>query len=167
MSDPRLLNEMTRYRAIKDRLLQDDPDLDDRTLADTVEGLTDLHEILIAVVRAALDDEAVVEGLKALIKQNLRRLERLENRAAKRRQIVKDAMLEASIQKLSAPDFLASVRQATPHVVVTDETEIPSVFWEMRAHLKKAELLKALKEGDKVSGAILSNPEMSLTVRTN
>jgi len=105
--------------------------------------------------------------LKALIKQNLRRLERLENRAAKRRQIVKDAMLEASIKKLSAPDFLASVRQATPHVVVTDETEIPSVFWEMRAHLKKAELLKALKEGDKVSGAILSNPEMSLTVRTN
>jgi len=158
---------MTRYRAIKDRLLQDDPDLDDRTLADTVEGLTDLHEILIAVVRAALDDEAIVEGLKTLIKQNTRRLERIEARAGKRRQIVKDAMLEASIKKLSAPDFLASVRQATAHVVVTDETEIPSVFWEMRAHLKKAELLKALKEGGAIPGAALSNPEMSLTVRTN
>jgi hypothetical protein len=37
----------------------------------------------------------------------------------------------------------------------------------MRAHLKKAELLKALKDGGAIAGAALSNPEMSLTVRTN
>jgi hypothetical protein len=120
------------YRVIRDRIRNLDPTLDDQTLADTVEGLTDLHEILEAVIRAALVDEALISGLKTRIAELEDRRERLQDRAHKRRQIAKEVMTELDIKKLEAPDFTASVRAGMPSLVVLDESEIPSIYWEPR-----------------------------------
>jgi hypothetical protein len=47
--------------------------------------------------------------------------DRLQDRATKRRQIAKDVMVELDLKKLSAPDFIASIRPGIPALMVIDE----------------------------------------------
>ena len=156
----------TTYRAVRERIRTQDPDLDEQTLTDTVEGLTDLHEILAAIVRAALADEALAAGLKGRIAEMQERLERLQERAAKRRQVVKDTMVELDLKKLTAPDFSASIRPGMPALLVIDEAAVPSIYWEPREpRLDRQGLLVELKQGAEITGVTLSNPEPVLAVR--
>ena len=89
------------YRTLRDRIRAQDPNLDEQTLADTVEGLTDLHEIVTAIIRAGLADEALATGLKSRIAEMEERLGRLQDRASKRRQIAKDVMVELNLKKIT------------------------------------------------------------------
>lgn len=155
------------YRAIRDRIRALEPQIDEQTLADTVEGLTDVHEILAAVLRAALADEALATGLKCRLTEMEDRLARLKDRASKRRQIAKDVMVELDLKKLAAPDFSASIRAGLPALVVLDEDVVPKTYWEPgEPRLRRQLLANDLKGGAEVAGATLSNPEPVLSVRT-
>jgi hypothetical protein len=155
------------YRTIRNRLQEEEPQIDDKTLADTVEGLSDLPDMLTTILRAALEDEAVANGLKGRLREMEDRLSRLSDRAAKRRQIVKDTMLEVDLKKLTAPDFTASIRPGVPALTVLDESAVPSIYWEPRdPRLNRSELLSDLKQGAEVTGVRLTNSEPILSVRT-
>ena len=155
------------YRSIRDRIRGEDPQIDEQTLADTVEGLTDLHEIVTAIIRSALADEALATGLKCRIADMQDRLDRLQDRASKRRQIAKDVMVELDLKKITAPDFTVSIRPGTPALLVLDEAAVPSIYWEPRdPRLNRQGLLSDLKDGADIKGVALSNPEPVLSVRT-
>ncbi len=141
------------YRAIRDRVRTIEPDIDEQTLADTVEGLTDLHEIVQAIIRR--------------ISEMQDRLSRFEDRASKRRQIAKDVMVDLGLKKLTAPDFTVSVREGAPALLVIDEDAVPKIYWEPgEPRLRRQILANDLKHGEEVAGATLSEPQLFLVVRT-
>ena len=160
-------HEVKGYRLCRDLILEQWPNLDDETLRDTLEGITDLHEMIAEVVRSALADQAMAAGLKLRLDDMKSRLARLEERARKKRQLALDALLEADIKKLMQPDLTISVRAGTQALVVTSEDNIPEDFWiPQPPKLDRNGVLAALKSGKIIGGAALNNPAPTISVRT-
>jgi hypothetical protein len=162
-----LEGEVNRFTELRRRLVEADPDIDERTLFDTLNGETNLKEAIGWVVRSALDDESLATALKARLEQMRERLERIETTAEKKRQVALAAMEEAGIDKILEPDFTVSVRAAPAGLLITSEQDIPEWFWIPQApKLDKRRLLDTLKAGTAVMGAELANPRIILAVRT-
>jgi hypothetical protein len=152
---------------LKQRLLESYPNCDDATLTDTLEGITDLHEMIAAVIRSALVDEALHSGLRSRVDDMKERLMRLEVRASKKRELALHAMTEVGLSRLEQPDFTASARAGSPALVVIAEERIPETYWlPQPPKLDRQSLLGELKRGAAIPGAELSNPKPILMVRT-
>jgi hypothetical protein len=162
-----LRTEAQTYKLLLERLSKSFPELDDRTLTDTLEGITNLHEMIAAVIRSALVDEALQAGLRTRLEEMRRRLDRLENRGAKKRQLALEAMCEVGLKKLEQPDFTASARSGLPSLVVVSERRIPAKYWVPQPpKLNRQSLLAELKRGTVIPGAGVGNPKPCLAVRT-
>ena len=159
--------ETHRYQVIRERLLATWPEIDCDTLTDTLEGITDLHEMIAALIRSALVDEALQAGLRTRLEDMRERLTRLEERGAKKRQLALDAMSEVGLAKLQQPDFTASTRPGSPSLVIVAEDAIPFPYWVPQPpKIDRQTLLGELKRGGEVPGVQLSNPKPILVVRT-
>ena len=159
--------EVHRYRSLREQLLSAFPEIDQDDFADTLEGITDLHEMIGEVIRSALADQAMASGLKDRVEDMRLRLGRLDERARKKRQLALDALVDADIRKLMQPDFTVSVRAGAPALTVICEDEIPEDFWiPQPPKLDRNGVLAALKSGKMIDGAALNNPAPTISVRT-
>lgn len=169
-SNETVIRELSKFRLLRDRLLTEIPDIDSETLADTLEGITDLREMVAQLIRSALEDEALATGLSTRLsdmKERLERLERLETRARRKRELALQTMSEAEIAKLMEADFTASLRQGAPTLEVAAEDKIPAAYWKPQPpKLDRQGLLAALKAGTVIEGAALATPHLQLSVRT-
>jgi hypothetical protein len=160
-------HELSRFSELRRRMIEVDPEIDERTLSDSLEGATHLKEAIAWAIRSALDDEALADGLKLRLEAMRERLARIEVTAAKKREVALAAMEEADMRTLLEPDFTASVRVAPSSVVITSEEVIPEEFWVPQPpKLDKRRILEALKTGSAVMGAELANTKVTLAIRT-
>ena len=161
-----LSRELGRQDYLRLRLEAEFPDIDEETLRDTLEGLSNLPEMIGAVVRSELEDRALAKGLKGRISEMEERLGRFEERAGKKREMAREAMERADIQKITEPDFTVSLRSVQPPLVIVEEKEIPEEFWRPQpAKLDRQKLRLALGSSNGVPGAVFGNPGRTLSVR--
>jgi hypothetical protein len=164
-----LHSALTAHKVLRDRLLSAHPDLaeDDRALADTLEGISDLNEAILTVFDSAAEDEMLVDALGARIDVMKERRARFENRVKAKRAAILAAMEEAGVKKIEAPHVTLSCRAGSPFVQIIDEAQIPPRFWREKIDLSidKAALKEALQT-ETIPGACLSNGAPSLAART-
>ena len=159
--------EASKYQLLKERLLANFAGIDEETLLDTLEEITDLYEMIAAVIRSALVDEALQAGLRTRLEEMRQRLARLEERGAKKRQLALDAMCDVGLKKLEQPDFTASARAGLPPLLIVAHDAIPEPYWVPQPpKLDRQSLLADLKRGEVIPGAQLGNPQPCLAVRT-
>ncbi len=165
--DAQLSSEVRTYQELKCQLIEKFGETDEETLADTLEGVSDLPDLLQRLLRTALSDEAAAIGLRGMISGMRERLERIEQRARKKRDVAALAMEEADIKRIDAPDFTVGLRPGSARAKIVDETAVPSEFWRPQpARLDKAGLMAVLKTGRKVTGALLTDGAPTVSIRT-
>ena len=165
--EPKLATEFSHHEYLKTQLREQFPDVDDTTLADTLEGETNLNAMLAEVLRAGLDDEAMVTAIWTRISTMRDRASRLHDRAEKKRNLVLHVMERAGLTKLTEPDMTVSLKATPAHVTITDEKMIPDMYWVSQSpKLDKNAVKAALKDGTEIPGAVLGNISTTLSVRT-
>lgn len=165
--EPKLVVEVSHHDYIRERLKADFPEIDEETLADTLEGETDLNKMLAEIIRSLLDDVSMVAAMKARISDMQERVERINDRARKKRDLVGSVMERADIKKLSEPDMTVSLRVSPPALIITDETIIPDTWWKpQQPKLDKSGITSAIKDGGAVPGAFLGNSSLTISIRT-
>lgn len=163
----RLTASVSHHAILLDRLRAEFPDADEETLLDTVEGISDLDEVIAEIVRSRLDDLALVEALQRRRDEMQERLARLKDRAERKKALIVEAMETAGLKKITREDFTLSLRPGTAGLQVIDETVIPETYWRPQPpKLDRLALVAALKQGDAVPGAALANPMPTIALRT-
>ena len=153
--EPRFTQAVTHYEYLRSRLEEDFPEADEETLVDTLEGLSNLPDMLAEVCRSMLDDQAMVSALKSRIGDMQERCGRLEERARKKRELVCAVMERADLKKIMEPDLTVSLRPARPPLAMVDEELVPETFWKPQPpKLDRQGLIAALAAGRDVPGAI-------------
>ncbi len=148
-----IMNELAHHQYLRERLAADFPDADEECLRDTLEGLTNLTDMLAEVLRSALEDQAFGSALRSRIGDMQARLSRIEERARKKRDLVCSVMERADVRKLTEPDITVSLRPSRAPLVLTDEAAIPGDYWKAQApKLDRQGLIAALSAGRDVPG---------------
>lgn len=166
MSDARRLELGTRAASLlKEQLVAAYGD-DEEMIRDTLEGATNLHELLGAATLELADLEGRKLGKETTIAKMKERLTRDCKRVEAIREAIFKAMEVAELKSLNTPAATLSVRPSPPRVEVTDEAAIPPEFKiQPPVTIDKKGIAAAMKAGQLVPGAAFSNSPAALTVR--
>jgi hypothetical protein len=160
-----LRSEAAHYHMLQEQLKAEYAGLDDETLADTLEGLSDLPEMIAEVVRSSLDDEAMIAGLKLRAEALATRLTRLKERHQKKRQLASWTMGAAGLGKLKACDFSVSLCEGALRLEIADESKLPALYLVPQpAKPDRTAISAALKRGEALEGAVLIQGQPYITV---
>lgn len=161
-----LSSEVQNYVALREALKVEFAGIDDETLEDTLEGITDVKTVVAEVARSTLADEVMATALKQRIDEMRERLARIEAGRERKRELALTALRQIGVQKLVEPDFTVSVKIGAPLVDVIDELRIPKEFWVPQdPKLNRGALYKALRAGTSVPGALMDQGMPVLAIR--
>lgn len=141
-------------------------DLDEQLKLSTLEGETELNEIVSQLLADNEADEGDVAALETQIDVRKERKDRFKHRIESRKAAIASLMDCARITKLPLPEATVSLRTLQPAPKVIDEDALPDEFVKLVRKPDTQAIKAAFEEGKPLPpGVILSNGGASLTIR--
>ena len=139
------------------QIISELPDDEDHALLlGSLDGETDIFEVLDRVIESSIADKKLAELARE-------RAKRVEERASRSREIALRIIEALGVSPLERPIYTASLMQIRKSIV-TNSDELPKEF--IRESPDMIAINKALRAGEEVPGAELSNAEPSLRITT-
>lgn len=138
---------------------------DDILRTDCIEGETSAFEFLREVERKRREAATMAGALATEIAQLGERQARFERREKAMRDLAFKIMQAGDLPKIELPEASYGVTRGRPKVIITDEAVLPDRYWRIKREPNITEIAATLKDRP-VEGAILSNAEPHLTIRT-
>lgn len=160
--------EALAVKALRDSLQTmlggEEPDAE--LLTDSIEGETNLFEIIDRLLHRRSVNLNLAEGIDRLANDLDARRTRFVQRAEADKALIEQALMIAELPKVERPGATLTLAARPPKLMLTDEADIPAQFWKPATPtLDKKALTEALKGGEAIPGATLSNAAPTLTVR--
>lgn len=157
-------NELVKWDEIKSQINTDD--IDEKCLLDTLEGATNMHELLLSIEDGIAERDGEIDYLKKRIEQLGIRQSRMKNTNESLRNIITSVMDRAGIKTVTGPMATLTVKSTPRKLEIDDENIIPSKFWiKQPPKLDKKMIAAAIKNKESVPGALLGNGGITLQIR--
>jgi hypothetical protein len=157
------------WRQARERLLADDPTLEDDEAA-LIELLGpeqgNLDDIVARLLRAARHAGKMSDMAQGMASEMSARAKRYDARDQSLRNAAMAILDVTGQRRVELPDLTASIYQGKASVIITDEDALPDVFCNFKRTPNKTAIRDWLDKGEAVPGAALSNGSASLTIRS-
>lgn len=161
--NPNILNRIKAELAV---LFTNHPELvkDDQLRADVVEGETSLHEVLAILIKEEVDDKAIIKACECATETYESRSAAASRRIERRRATIQQIMYLANETSVRTPVGTVSISEGPRSVKIINDERIPERFVKLSRSYKLADIKAAIKAGEDVPGAALSNGATTLRV---
>lgn len=138
---------------------------DEELLRDTLEGSTDLKEILERIMSIKFDAEDMATAGKERIAFQTARVKRFEAKADAMKDLALSLMQAAKQERVELTEALLTIRKPSKRVEIINEDDIPSQLMRVTKSPDRVEIKKQLEAGETVPGCVMGVGEVGLTVR--
>lgn len=150
------------YQAMVDRLMNSD--LDEQTIADTIEGASgELETKATNVAMFIRNLESSAEQIKLAEKAMAERRKAIESKAESVKQYLFNNMKRVGVTKIESPYFALSIKKNPPKLVIDDAGKIPSELYiyppAPDPYPDNAKIKSMLTNGETVEGAHIEQGE--------
>lgn len=148
-------------------LLADYPQLadDEELFRDTLEGNTRFNEIMDRLLSEMRDNETLAEATAQRIGKIRERQTRLTHRVQFYRGLMHRLLTLTGLKSVALAEAKVSVVNSPDKVIITDENAVPDTFCKITKEPNKTAIKNAIKNGQFVPGATLSNGGSTISVR--